>query len=87
MCSQISSLVTTRLGPVAADTEDARVAGSGRAGSISARGVASLHGRFGHDDAGTSTGCSRNKGWPGATGSPSSTSHSITSPPCGATTG
>src|SRR5690606_20794233 len=43
----------------------------------------------GRDESGhgqPSWGCRRRTGWPGETGSPSSTSHSTTRPPCGATT-
>ena len=43
--------------------------------------------RRAHACASWAMGCRRTIGWPGATGSPSSTSHSTTVPPCGATTG
>ena len=58
---------------VAADAEDAGVA-------------APTDGRDGAH-AGTASGWSRIRGWPGETGSPSSTSHSTTVPPWGAVTG
>src|SRR5215207_1341411 len=60
---------------VAADAEDARVGRALRRGE-SHQCIASLP-----------SGCSRTRGCPGDTGSPSSTSHSTTVPPCGATTG
>ena len=75
MRSQISSLVTTRDGPVAADAR-----GSGRRSAPLGALMRALMQC-------TASGCSRMIGWPGATGSPSSTSHSTTVPPCGATTG
>ena len=70
IASTISELGTTRLGPVGADAEDARRAR--RAGGRARRGVAISS---------TPSGCRRSSGWPGETGSPSSTSHSTTWPP------
>ena len=61
--------------PVAADAEDARRARRRCAVAMARRSCHSL------------SGWRRTRGWPGETRSPSSTIHSTTVPPCGASTG
>ena len=66
IASMTSELGTTRDGPVGADAEDGGV-----------RRSVGLLDR--HQNA--TSGCSLSSGWPGETRSPSSTSHSTTTPP------
>ena len=64
--------------PVGADSPDA--------GMPSALGRGDRDRRHRQPSGQPSRGCRRSRGWPGETGSPSSTSHSTTRPPCGAET-